>query len=77
MFRPAFIQPLHGIVSRTPVYRALYAVAGPLYRLWNALFPRWVTTTEKVGKAMLEVARKGAPKPVLESSDINALAGDA
>jgi len=75
MFRPAFIQPLHGIVSRTPAYRILYAVMGPLYPVWKALFPAWVTTTERVGKAMLAVVRRGAPKAVLENGDINALAG--
>ncbi len=74
MFRPAFIQPLHGITSRTKLYRMLYAVVGPLYPLWKALFPKYVTTTEQVGRAMLEVAKEGAPKPVLENEDINAIA---
>jgi uncharacterized protein YbjT (DUF2867 family) len=77
MFRPAFIKPSHGIVSRTRLYRVLYAIVGPLYPVLKALFPRSVTTTEKVGRAMLEVARRGAPKAVLENADINALAGDA
>lgn len=73
MFRPAFIQPLHGIVSRTGLYRFIYVVMGPLYPLLKALFPKSVTTTERVGQAMLVVAKKGAPKPVLENSDINAI----
>jgi hypothetical protein len=38
-----------------------------------AAFPQFVTTTEQVGRAMLRVAREGAPKPVLETRDINAL----
>jgi uncharacterized protein YbjT (DUF2867 family) len=75
MFRPGYIQPLHGARSRTRSYRLLYAVLGPLYPVWRALFPRWVTTTELVGKAMLAVARNGGPRPVLETPDINALAG--
>jgi len=75
MFRPAFIQPMHGIVSRTATYRALYAVMGPLTPLLRALLPAHVTTTEKVGRAMLAVARRGASKVVLENRDINALAG--
>ncbi|AKF86156.1 NAD(P)H-binding [Myxococcus fulvus] len=74
MFRPGFIQPLHGIVSRTRLYRSLYAVLGPLYPVFKRLAPRFVTTTEAVGLAMLEVARSGAPKQVLENDDINALA---
>jgi uncharacterized protein YbjT (DUF2867 family) len=78
MFRPAFIQPLHGVKSRTRLYRALYAVMGPLYPVWKALIPQYVTTSEQVGRAMLHAARRGAPKRVLENADINALgAGDA
>jgi hypothetical protein len=38
--------------------------------------PNLVTTTEKVGKAMLRVAKDGAPKTLLENRYINALAGD-
>jgi len=77
MFRPGFIQPMHGIVSRTRIYWILYAVVGPLYPLWRVLFPGYVSTTEKVGRAMIQAARRGAPKPVLENADINALAGGA
>ena len=40
----------------------------------ESLFPNFVTTIEKVGKAMLRAARDGAPKSVLENRDINALA---
>lgn len=77
LFRPAFIQPMHGIVSRTRLYRVLYAVIEPLYPVLRVLFPGYVTTTEKVGRAMLRVAKQGAPRAVLENADINALAGDA
>jgi uncharacterized protein YbjT (DUF2867 family) len=76
-FRPAFIQPEHGIRSRTPSYRAVYAVLGPFFPLLKGLFPRYVTTTERVGRAMLNVARQGAPEPVLENEDINAAAARA
>jgi len=74
MFRPAYIQPVHGVRSRTRWYALLYAALGPLYPVWKTLFPRWVTTTERVGRAMLVAARRGAPGPVLENGDINALA---
>jgi hypothetical protein len=30
-----------------------------------------VTTTERVGRAMIQVARHGVPKAVLENADIN------
>jgi hypothetical protein len=52
MFRPAFILPLHGIASKPKSYRMLYAVLRPLGPLLKALFPRHVTTTEQVGRAM-------------------------
>lgn len=77
MFRPAYVQPLHGASSRTPLYRALYAVVTPLYPVWKRVFPKYTTTTEHIGRAMLHVARNGAPKPVLESIDIDALGSGA
>jgi len=73
MFRPGVIVPLHGINSRTMLYRVPYAILGPLLPLLNRLFPKYVTTTEKLGRAMLIAAKRGAPKPVLESADINKL----
>ena len=73
MFRPAAIQPLHGITSRTRMYRAFYAVFGPLLPLMRRIFPGFVTTTEVMGRAMIRAARNGAPKSILENSDINAL----
>jgi hypothetical protein len=39
----------------------------------KVLFPKSLLTTEDLGRAMLEIAKHGAPKPVLEASDINAL----
>lgn len=73
MFRPGIIQPLHGIVSRTPVYRIFYALLWPLVLLLKA-FTSSVTTTERIGRAMLVAARKGAPQKYLQNRDINALA---
>jgi hypothetical protein len=73
MFRPAVIVPLHGIRSKTKLYRIFYALTGPLLPLLNAWFPKYVTTTEQVGRAMIQVAKQGAAKQVLENSDINAV----
>ncbi len=73
MFRPAVIQPLHGVRSKTAAYRVFYAVLGPLMPLLRRALPQYVTTTEQIARAMLRVAREGAPKRVLETSDINAL----
>jgi hypothetical protein len=73
MFRPGFIQPLHGIKSKTALYRIPLAVLAPIIPLLMKLSPKYVTTTEVIGRAMIKVARLGAPKRVLESQDINAL----
>ena len=72
MFRPGVIVPLHGIVSKTRLYRIGYALARPLLPALRAAFPRYVTTTEKVGRAMLQVAKEGSSGPILETPDINA-----
>jgi uncharacterized protein YbjT (DUF2867 family) len=71
MFRPAGIQPLHGVKSRTAWVQAIYVVASPLLTWLDRVAPKYMTTTEQVGRAMIEVARDGYPKPVLESEDIN------
>ena len=57
MFRPGYIQPLHGIRTKTKWYGALYAIMAPLYPVWKLLFPKYVTTTECVGRAMLKSPR--------------------
>jgi len=73
MFRPALIVPMHGIRSRTKSYRILYTLTGPILPLLYRLLPAYVTTTERLGRAMLKAAKDGAPKAILESRDINAL----
>ena len=77
MFRPGLIVPMHGIRSRTMLYRVIYAGLSPLVPLIRRLFPNAVTTTERVGRAMLAVAEHGNPRPVLEAADINRVALDA
>lgn len=74
VFRPAYIQPQHGIRSRTRMYRILYVAVAPLYPLLKAIFPRHVSTTGQIGRAMIAVARQGASKRLLESADINEVA---
>jgi uncharacterized protein YbjT (DUF2867 family) len=73
MFRPGAIVPLHGITSKTRSYRIVYALMRPFWRPLRATFPQAITTTEHVGRAMLRAAGAGAPKAILESTDINAL----
>lgn len=73
MFRPGFIQPLHGIRSKTRLYQLLYDVLAPIQPLIKGRLPKYITTTEQLGRAMITVAKNGYPKPILESLDINAI----
>ncbi len=71
MFRPGAIEALHGITSRTLAYRILYPLMWPALRLLRGRVPKYLTTTEQIGRAMLHVSKVGFAKPVLESEDIN------
>ncbi len=73
MFRPGIIQPLHGVRSKTALYNAVYVALGPVLGLWRRLSPNGLTTSEQVGQAMLVVAKRGTPSPIVETADINAL----
>lgn len=75
MFRPGYVQPLDGIKSKTKLYQTLYSAVGALYPLFRAVFPKYVTTTEQVGRAMICVAKRGAEKRLLENEDINRCCG--
>jgi len=74
MFRPGFIQPVHGVKSRTRLYRVLYTIATPLFPVVKLLSGKAAITSEDVGRAMIEAAARGAPKPLLENRDIKELA---
>ncbi|HEY8967259.1 MAG TPA: hypothetical protein VIM58_12480 [Candidatus Methylacidiphilales bacterium] len=74
LFRPGAIEPLHGIRSRTPLFNALYTVLKPFIPLLRKLFPAHIVTTEEVGRAMINAARSGAPRAVVEIADIRRLA---
>jgi uncharacterized protein YbjT (DUF2867 family) len=73
MFRPGLIQPLDGIVPKNKWLRRLLGVFGPIIPLLRWLFPKSVTTTRQIGKAMIRIAREGYPKKWVESPDINGL----
>ncbi len=70
MFRPAAIQPMHGERSKTGLYQVAITAFKPLFPLLRLLFPNYVLTTEEMGRAMIHVVERGAPKKILESSDI-------
>jgi uncharacterized protein YbjT (DUF2867 family) len=70
MLRPGFIQPLHGIRSKTRLYQFFYTALNPILPLLKSAFPKSITTTEELARAMLNVAKQGHPKPILEVADI-------
>jgi uncharacterized protein YbjT (DUF2867 family) len=73
MFRPGFIVPLDGIQSKTRSYRIFYLVLTPVLPLMRGAFPKSILTTREMGEAMLIVARRGAPKRILETGDLRQL----
>ena len=77
MFRPAFIQPVKGVRSKTGWYQTFYTIAAPLYPVLHGIFPQLTTTTASLGRALIQVAAVGYHKPILNSRDINALGATA
>jgi uncharacterized protein YbjT (DUF2867 family) len=73
MMRPGGIVPLHGIRSKTAVYRLIYGVMGPIAPWLQRRFPKYITTTEELGRAMLAVAASGSPSRVIENTEIAGL----
>ena len=75
MFRPGAVIPQHGIRSRTSWYNAVYAIIRPIAAPLVRLSPTHVTTSDRLARAMLAVARDGYQSPIVESSDINRIGG--
>jgi uncharacterized protein YbjT (DUF2867 family) len=73
MLRPGLIVPMHGVQSKTRLYRVFYKLMTPLLPALKALFPRSIITTEQLGRAMLRLARSGYSKKILETRDLAAL----
>jgi uncharacterized protein YbjT (DUF2867 family) len=73
MFRLSALRARHGEVSKTSWTRIGYAVFWPLLPLIRAIAPDTVIDTDELGRAMIRVAREGAPKRVLENRDLRAL----
>ncbi|AUG99964.1 epimerase [Prodigiosinella confusarubida] len=74
LFRPAVIQPLDNIRSKTASYRIFYQIMKPLFPLLKRLLPAYILTTRDIGQAMLNAARYGYYTPILEVKDIAMLA---
>jgi uncharacterized protein YbjT (DUF2867 family) len=74
MFRIGAVRAMHREISKTRWTRILYSVSRPLWPLLQAIAPGTMITTEELGRAMIQVARAGAPKRVLENRDLRAVA---
>ncbi|MFC7669389.1 epimerase [Hymenobacter humi] len=70
MFRPGFMRPTPGQRHAQKAYKYL----DWLYPILRRLMPKYVSTMQEVGTAMLKAVKQGYPKPVLEVPDIVALA---
>lgn len=73
-FRPGFILPEKGVRSRTRLYNVFYKITWPLFPLLRKL--KSVTTSSKVGKAMIYCAFHQQGLKHLENKEINRLVAD-
>ena len=69
-FRPGFIQPTHGATSKTALYRFGYTLTAPLIPLFDRLAPKYVTSTDRLGQAMLRAARTGFGTHIVENAEL-------
>lgn len=69
ILRPGIIRPMHGIQSKTALYRMFYSGLKPILPALQKLFPNTITSTENVGRKMLSLAKKGSDKKILTNSD--------
>lgn len=75
MLRPGAIQPVDGVRSPHTGLDRMYALAGPFMGLGVRLLPRAMTTTARIGRAMLQLLRQQNPPAVVENAEINRLGG--
>lgn len=71
MLRTGGVQPVEGVHSPHPARAALYAVGAPLMGIGFKVMPGMVTTTQRVGRAMLQLVRQASPPPIVENAEIN------
>jgi uncharacterized protein YbjT (DUF2867 family) len=70
VFRPAMIQPLDGIQSKTPSYRIIYGLTAPFLSAARHFWPNYISTTQELGKALLAAAKRGTERRVVEAKQI-------
>ena len=72
--RPCFIQPMRGVTSRMRSVRWMYAMTAPIYPFIQKWFSRFVTSTDQLAAAMLQLAIAGSPKKTMNTRELNAVA---
>lgn len=70
VIRPAIIEPLDGIRSRTRLYALFYGAFGWTLPLLRKLAPDQLTTTRELGRLMLDLVRHGAQDVILEGATL-------
>jgi len=70
MIRLGALRPMHGERSKAPGGRLLLGLVSPVWPILQWIWPNGIITTEELGRAMIEAAREGGPKRVLESADL-------
>jgi hypothetical protein len=73
MLRPGFMRATPGQKN----IKGWYALIAWMYPIGRRLYPAGFCTLQEVGRAMINAADTGSPKPVLEVKDIVALAARA
>jgi nucleoside-diphosphate-sugar epimerase len=69
-FRPAHIHPTHGAAPTASTYSGATRLGGLLFPVLDRLLPAFVTTTDRLGRAMLRVAHAGFPERVIKGRDL-------
>jgi len=72
--RRGFIQPMRGATSRMRSVRWMYTLTAQIYPFLQKPFSRFVTSTDRLAAAMLQLAIAGSPKKTLNTRELNAVA---
>lgn len=71
-FRPGMILPERGVKSKTKIYNLMYVITRPIFPLFRKM--KSVTTTTRIGKAMINLIDHPQELKLLEGYDINTIA---
>ena len=68
-FRPGAILPERGVKSKTKLYNLFYSITKPIFPLLKRM--KSVTTTSRIGQAMINLYNNPQSLKHLEGADIN------